>query len=119
MKKTIYCKTVAKGMQAFYVEVDGKSYYLFNQKYRVGVRNYFVAGKSVNDLAAASKHHNSAVRRTATKLPAYLKFVEKEYDVVIYDKMESRKSKAIKRAKLSKAERVSTLLDEYYCDCAC
>ena len=47
MKKTIYCRTVAKGVQAFYVAVGSKSYFLFNQKYYVGVRDYFVQGKRI------------------------------------------------------------------------
>ena len=70
----------------------------------------------MNDLSAALKHSNSAVRRTAEKLPAYLKYVEKEYDVVIYDKKESRKTKARKQRKLS-ARAWESLLDD--CDCAC
>ena len=116
MKKTIYCKTVAKGVQAFYVAVGSKSYFLFNQKYYVGVRDYFVQGKRIDELATACKHRNTAIRRTANKLPSYLQYVEKEYGVVIYDKRESQKSKTHKNNKAAKARRINDLVNEYYYD---
>ena len=115
MKKTIYCKTVAKGVQAFYVAVGSKSYFLFNQKYYVGVRDYFVQGKRIDELATACKHRNTAIRRTANKLP-YLQYVEKEYGVVIYDKRESQKSKTHKNNKAAKARRINDLVNDYYND---
>ena len=92
MKKTIYCRTVAKGVQAFYVEVEGKPYFLFNQKYYVGVRNWFRKGLDFNLLPTASKCNNYAVRKTAKKLKNYLKYIENEYGVVIYDKRAKQKS---------------------------
>ena len=118
MKKTIYCKTTAKGIQSFYVEVDCKSYYLFDQKYYVGVRDYFRKGVSVNDLQSANKHYNAAVRKTANKLRSYLQYVEKEYDVVIYDKRNKQKSKTYRKFQAEKARRGNDLLNEYYLDCA-
>ena len=114
MKKTIYCRTVAKGMQAFYLGVGSKSYFLFQQKYYVGVRDYFVGGRLIGELASACKHHNTAVRRTANKLPAYLQYVEKEYGIVVFDKREAQKSKAHKKNKSVKERRVQDLIDEYY-----
>lgn len=99
MKKTIYCRTVAKGRQAFYVALGSKSYFLFEQKYYVGVRDYFVGGKDINELSAACKNVNTAVRRTANKLPSYLQYVEKEFGVVLFDKRDKHKSTTYKRGK--------------------
>ena len=116
MKKTIYCKTVAKGVQAFYIAVGSKSYFLFNQKYYVGVRDYFSSGVNLNDLASASKSPNEAVRRTAGKLPAYLQYIEKEYEVVIFDKRANQKSKTYKKNNALKARRYDDLVNDYYFD---
>ncbi len=93
MNKTIYCKTTAKGIQSFYIEIGAKRYYLFSQRYYVGVRNFFVGGRQLNELSNACKNVNMAVRRTAEKMSTYLKYVEKEYNVVIYDKRDKRKSR--------------------------
>ena len=114
MKKIIYCKTVGKGVQAFYVAVGSKSYFLFTQKYRVGVRDYFGAGKRIDELSSACKHTNSAVRRTASKLPSYLHYIEKEYGVVLYDKRENQKSKTHKNKRYERERRGNDVVDEYY-----
>jgi hypothetical protein len=113
MKKTIYCKTVSKGVQAFYVEFGANTYFLFNQKYYVGVRDFFVRGQDINKLALASKHYNSAVRRTAKKLSSYLQYIEKEYGIVIFDKKDKLKSKTYKKHK-TKPVSVINLINEYY-----
>ena len=118
MKKTIYCKTVAKGLQAFYVAVGSKSYFLFNQKYYVGVRDYFSKGKSIDDLSIACKNTNAAVRRTANKLSSYLQYVEKEYGVILFDKRDNKKSKTYHKRKVEKAKLGRGLLAEYYFDYA-
>jgi hypothetical protein len=114
MKKSIYCKTVAKGVQAFYVAVGSKSYFLFNQKYYTGVRDYFSRGKRIDELSSACKHCNAAVRRTAAKLPVYLQYVEKEYGVVLYNKRENHKSRTHKSYKDIKSGRYDDVTSEYY-----
>ena len=93
MNKTIYCRTTAKGIQSFYVKIGTERYYLFSQRYYVGVRNFFTNGRRFNELSNACKNGNTAVRRTAEKMSTYLKYVEKEYNVVIYDKRDRRKSR--------------------------
>ena len=118
MKKTIYCKTVDKGVQAFYVAIGSKAYFLFNQKYYVGVRDYFRPGKSIDDLSSACKHCNAAVRKTAVKLRPYLQYVEKEYEIVLYDKRKNKKSKTYQKRKADKARRLNDFLNEYDFDVA-
>ena len=41
MRAKVYCRTVAKGIQEYYLAVDGKRYYLFAQDFRVSNRDYF------------------------------------------------------------------------------
>jgi|GEM_PF-3961621 len=116
MKKTIYCNTVAKGVQAFYLAVGAKSYFLFNQKYYVGVRDYFGAGRLISELSSASKYHNTAVRNTANKLSSHLRYVEREYGVVVFDKRNRQRSKSHKTNKRAKAGRINDQVNEYYID---
>ena len=41
MQSKIFCKTVAKGKQSFYIAVGGKTYFLFQQAYRVSNKEFF------------------------------------------------------------------------------
>lgn len=118
MKKTIYCKTVVKGAQDFYVKLGAEAYFLFRQKYYKGVCDYFVKGQDVSKLAVANKHHNFAIRKTAKKLSPYLHYVEKEYGIVIFDKKDKLKSKTHKKFR-AKPISVIDLVNEYYLDIAC
>ena len=116
MGKTIYCKTVAKGIQAFYIIVGSKTYFLFNQKYYAGVRNYFAQGRRIDDLSSACKDRNAAVRRTANKLPSYLRYIEKEYDIVIYDKRVKQNLKTYKSKNAAKMRHNNEIINDYYND---
>ena len=44
MQAKVFCKTIAKGIQAYYVTVDGNSIYLFQQNYRVSNKEFFSNG---------------------------------------------------------------------------
>lgn len=87
MKPTIYCKEKTKGMHSFYIIADtGLEYFLFSQSYRKGVQNYFGKGVRLDqarNFAKSSK--DSAIMRTMQKLPMYIKYVEKEYDIEIFE----------------------------------
>ena len=82
----VFCKTVAKGTQAFYVQVNGKNYYLFEQAFRRSNKEYFAGGVEIHSISNFSNVHSSAVRHTLEKLPSYIKYVEGEYGVSIYEK---------------------------------
>lgn len=102
MKAKIYCKTIAKGRQAFYVELDGKDYFLFEQDYRVSNKNFFRKGVMMDALNDYSKTTSHSVKRTLDKLPSYIRYIEKEFDLAIYDKTKLKQqgkkaSKAYKR----------------------
>ena len=99
MKAKIFCKMVAKGQQAFYLTVNGDKYFLFQQNYRVSNKEFFKNGVSINQINDYSKVHSQSVRNTLDKLPAYLRYIEKEFGVAVYEKSKTlmkgvRKQKA-------------------------
>ena len=87
MKPMIYCEATAKGVHSFYLVQDGKEHFLFHQNYRRGVAAYFKRGvvlKDAFDFGRAG--HDSAVMRTMQKLPAYIRYVEKENGIEVLDR---------------------------------
>lgn len=94
MKATIFCETTAKGINTFYLSTDGQRYYLFNQDYRKGVQEYFGRGVSINEAMNYSRSHNdSALVRTMSKIPMYVKYIEKEYAIEVFEQTKKRNSK--------------------------
>ena len=94
MQAKIFCKTVAKGKQSFYVAVDGQTYFLFQQAYRVSNKEFFQQGVRVGEINKYAGVYSTAVRKTLDKLPSYIRYVEKEYGIAIYNKtkdMQQRK----------------------------
>ena len=84
MKATIYCKTTDKGVHSFYLAQDREEYFLFHQNFRRGVKEYFGRGVSINEAFDFGRsHHNTALIHTMEKLPAYIKYVEKEYGIEV------------------------------------
>jgi len=94
MNTRIYCRTAQKGTHSFYVSVMNKEYFLFSQDFRQGVQAYYENGVRLDEATDYSKAHNdSAIKRTMTKLPLFIRYVEKEYGVIIYEKKaEKRKT---------------------------
>ena len=101
MKTKIYCKEENWGNLTFYVSVDGKEYFLFEQDFKKSVKDYFKRGVSIDGINNYSLASGVAVRRILDKLPSYLHYVEKEYNVAIYEKSKrqkySKKSSSYKR----------------------
>ena len=110
MKTIIYCRTVEKGVQAFYVKVEGKTFFLFRQNFRKSVKEFFVKGVMLDKIGSYEGVHSSAVRHTLDKLPAYIQYIEKEYDVAIYEKT---KEKRTKRNKAYKREKMNWLMIDW------
>lgn len=102
MKTMIYCRTEEKGIQTFYVLVEGRSYFLFRQDYRKSVKEYFAKGVDVQKIGSYNGVHSSAVQRTLDKLPAHIRYIEKEYGVEIYDNTKERKAKKKQACKREK-----------------
>ena len=86
MRAKVYCRTVAKGIQEYYLAMDGKRYYLFEQDYRVTNRDYFKDGVDVNKIGDFRNVRSESVRRTLDKLPKYLKKLDKRYGLGLYKK---------------------------------
>lgn len=82
-KPTIICTTPPGQGLLFYLDVDGERYFLFSQRYRSGIEKYFSKGVSLNDILANKMRGDDCVKKVVSKLPTYIKYVEKEYDITI------------------------------------
>ena len=95
----IYCTNSSHGTHTFYLEANGETHYLFSQSYKRGVREYFGKGVHLDaamDFSRAKK--NVAVLHTMQKLPSYIKYVEKAYDLQILRQTSRKKERSKKRA---------------------
>ena len=93
MKANIFCRTTAKDTHSFFVNVEGETHFLFSQDYRLGVKHYF--GKPVTidrALDYSCAHGDHALMRTMEKLPAYIRYVEREYNVEVLRKTARKNS---------------------------
>ena len=102
MKTKIYCTVSSKGTHSFFLEQDGKRYFLFNQYYRKSVHKYFQYGVSLEAAISFDKiHGDGALSNTMDKLPAYIKYIEKEYQIAVLEKTREKQKKcsSYKRAK--------------------
>ena len=84
MKATVYCKATDKGTHTFYLVSEGREYFLFHQNFRRGVAEYYRYGVTVKEaINFGRSKHNTALINTMEKLPAYIKYVEKEYGIEV------------------------------------
>ena len=91
MRTYIYCKVTEKGVHSFFLETQEGEFFLFNQSYRKGVQAYFGKGVSLTESRNFAKsNHDSAIIKTMNKLPAYIRYVEKEYGVLVLDQTKKR-----------------------------
>ena len=87
MKYTIFCKATAAGVHTFYLSTQHNSYYLFSQNYRRGVNKYFAGGVTLDRAIDFSRANgDSAIIRTMQKIPTYIKYIEREYDIEVLRK---------------------------------
>ena len=100
MKATVYCKATDKGVHTFYLAQGREEYFLFHQNFRRGVKEYFGRGVSINEAFNFSRsHHNTALIHTMEKLPAYIKYVEKEYGIEVLN--QTAKKNQVRKLKLA------------------
>lgn len=91
MRTMIYCKP-ADGNHSFYMVKDGRTYYLFSQDYRRGVQEYYSRGVTLNEAINYSRSHkDSAIQRTMSKLPMYIRYVEKEYGIEVMEQTKKKR----------------------------
>lgn len=91
MATTIYCKTTAKDVHTFYLLHGGKDYFLFNQNFRKGVKEFFRWGVPLNcGMDFSRSKGNSALKKTMEKLPAYIRYIEKEYGIAVLEQTKKK-----------------------------
>ena len=87
MRTEIYCKPTEKGIHSFYLIMGSEEFFLFSQAYRRGVDEYYGSGVLLKEAMDYSKaHKDSAITRTMSKIPMYVRYIEKEYDLEILEK---------------------------------
>ncbi len=91
MKTKIYCKPTAKGVHSFYLLLDSEEYFLFSQAYRKGVEEYYGRGVRIEEAVRHSRaHKDAAIIRTMDKIPMYVKYVEKTYEIEVLEQTKKR-----------------------------
>ena len=91
MKTMIYCETPKKAVHDFYMLNEGEIYYLFSQNYRKGVQDFYHKGVRLDESLDYSKaHKDTAIERTMSKIPMYIKYIEKEYGIEVLKRTKKR-----------------------------
>lgn len=94
MKTFIYCQNKEHGIHTFYLRAEGQTYLLFRQPYHKGVGNYFGSGVSVSEAIDHTKgRRDHTLQKTMTKMPAYIRYLEKEYGIEILEQTKKRNSR--------------------------
>lgn len=87
----IYCQPDTNSKQHFYVQFNGESYYLFSQDFRRGVQNYYGNGVKLDKAVDHSKaKFDTAIMRTMRKIIPHIRYIEKEYDLLILNRTKSQ-----------------------------
>lgn len=98
MKTLVYCETIDKGVQEFYLVCGRVRYPICKQLYRKSNRDFFKGGVYIDDLSNYSKAHSNSVRKVLDKLPLALQYIEKEHGICVYTKKKDKKEQ-YKRSK--------------------
>lgn len=86
----IYCQE-RNGMHEFYMTLDRNEYYLFSQKYRVGVDKFYRKGVQLDKgIKHGIGRTDYAIHQTMDKVKRHIRYIEKEYNLIILDKTKIR-----------------------------
>lgn len=90
MDSIIICRVNRRGDHNFYIEHNGRQYYLFTQDYHRGVNVFFSSGVSLKTAmygrgALKATHGDCCVAHTMKKLTPYIKYVEEENGIKILE----------------------------------
>lgn len=100
MKTAVYCRVTTRGVHSFYLRTGEGEYFLFSQSYRRGVDRFYRKGVFLDDAIRFSKAHNDpSIIRTMGKIPMYVKYLEKEYGLVILNKTKKKNSQSYNSAR--------------------
>lgn len=84
---TVSCSEKNEGSLDFTLHYSGRDYFLFREKYTVSAYNYYGTGVSLDTALDYSRSKkNIRVLKTMEKLPACIRYIEKEYDIEVLDK---------------------------------
>lgn len=112
MKNYIICKRAEQAKTSFYLVFDNDEYYLFTQNYRKGVKDYFMNGVTINEALDKDKgRFDSALMRTMEKMPAYIKYIEKEYGIMVLRRTKKKEEKNCITNKVTGSNRNSAFLN--------
>lgn len=76
----------------FYANAGNEEIYIFTRKYKKSLYSYFCNGVPMRDLFDYSKvRRNKAATKTLDQLRTYLRFVEKEYSVKLFNEKSTMK----------------------------
>ena len=97
MQTKIYCKTLSKGIHSFYLSHNGMDYLLFCQEYRRGVNDFYKNGVRFDEARDYSKaRRDTALIKTMDKIPMYVKYIEREYNIQILNKTKAKNIRYLK-----------------------
>ena len=84
MRTEITCVEQTKGRLTFYLDHGPRRYFLFFQPYKRGVSDYYENGVFIDRaLDCTRARRDTGILHTMTKLPVYIRYVEKEYGLKI------------------------------------
>ena len=87
----IYCRRNGTNTLDFYVTNKGYEYYLFSQKVYLGVEKHFKNGVALNDAINHRKGRGDyMIHKTKSKLPIFIKYVEREYGIALLEQSKKR-----------------------------
>ena len=82
----IICKATKHGKQNFFLLNGMDEYFLFNEDFKKGVHDYYFRGVRLDDANNFSKcKRNTALMKTMSKIPMYVKYLEREHGLEIFE----------------------------------
>ncbi len=83
----------------FYYENEGQRYYLFGQHYTTEVFKTFNNGCKLKEALSFENVKGTSLKKVKEKLPKYLAYIEKEYELTILQKTKDKVNKKFKNKK--------------------
>lgn len=100
MATTIFCRRADYDLHSFYIRANGKTYYLFSQPYKRSTHDFFEGGICLDRALDFSRAKgNFALLHTMEKLPAYIRYVERVFEIAVLRKTAAKN--AYRRARIA------------------
>ncbi|MBQ8739549.1 MAG: hypothetical protein IJZ04_08650 [Clostridia bacterium] len=102
MQSKIYCKSTGHDQISFYLEKDGCDYYMFTQRFKRSAFEYYAHGVTVSDALSSKKGtRDIAILKVMSKLPSYIRYIEREYGIVVLRKTQRRANDPYRKARVA------------------